>query len=42
MCVKAKGIRFFGLHFSPEGMKLSQSKIDAIMNAARPNDIKLL
>ncbi len=39
---RKKELDFFGLHFSEEGMNLSQSKIDALMRAARPKDIKQL
>ena len=33
---------FFGLNFSEDGVKLSQSKIDALLNATEPRDIKEL
>ena len=33
---------FFGLNFSKDGVKLTQSKIDSLLNAAPPRDIKEL
>ena len=33
---------FFGLHFSPHGIRLKQSKIDALKNAGAPKDAKQL
>jgi hypothetical protein len=35
-------IDFFGLHFSQDGVRLSQSKIDALLNAEAPKDAKQL
>jgi hypothetical protein len=37
-----KALDFFRLNFSEEGVKLSQSKIDALLNAAEPRDVKEL
>ena len=39
---KQKALDFFGLNFSEDGVKLSQSKIDALLNATEPRDIKEL
>ena len=33
---------FFGLNFSKEGVKLTESKIDSLLNATEPRDIKEL
>jgi hypothetical protein len=39
---KQTALDFFGLNFSEDGVKLSQSKIDALLNATEPRDIKEL
>jgi hypothetical protein len=39
---RQRALDFFGLNFSEEGVKLSQSKIDALLNAAKPRDVKEL
>jgi hypothetical protein len=33
---------FFGLNFSKDGVKLTETKIDSLLNAAEPRDIKEL
>jgi len=33
---------FFGLNFSKDGVKLTESKIDSLLNAAEPRDVKEL
>ena len=39
---KKKSLDFFGLNFSADGIKLSQSKVDALLNASDPRDVKEL
>ena len=39
---KKTSLDFFGLNFSKDGVKLTQSKIDALLNAADPRDSKEL
>jgi hypothetical protein len=40
--ISKKELDFFGLHFSHEGIRLKQSKIDALMKAGPPKDAKQL
>jgi hypothetical protein len=40
--IKQTSLDFFGLNFSKDGVKLKQSKVDALKNAADPRDVKEL
>lgn len=40
--ISQKELDFFGLHFSQEGIRLIQSKIDALIKAGPPKDAKQL
>jgi hypothetical protein len=42
MCIQSERNEFFGLHSSEKGLKLIQSKVDALLNASSPKNVKEL